>query len=158
VFTQCNGWAALQDCLTDSDITVRRKTAFLLASLLISGTGTAPTSDFPNDLPLDAASLDTSTPTRDQLQSGNSTLLTTIINELANPTPYGVTGEELEPDAEFEEMLVKCLANYVSVGGVFKDEEQDVLREVWKGWVAKSRGTFGLDAGEWRALTEKILH
>jgi hsp70-interacting protein len=104
----------------ESDINVRRKTVFLLNSLLIpSGAETteagdrlhtqasAPAPIHPNShasLLRDPTSMETSHLTLKALEEQG--LLITLLNALAAPIPYGVDGES-HGDADFEEKGVR---------------------------------------------------
>jgi hsp70-interacting protein len=119
----------------DSDIGVRRKTAFLLNTLLFSpattttspagttpairGGGTednaGPGTVHPNShaaLVADPRSADTSPATLSALSALG--LLPVIVRELVAPTPYGPDGDEGGAcDADFEEKLARCVRTLV---------------------------------------------
>jgi hsp70-interacting protein len=123
--------------IPDPDITVRRKTAFLLNALLIpcaaaaaapaaSSSGTVIREDGPSDsapeagagasvhpnshasMVVDPASADTAPATLRALHTHG--LLPTLVRELTVPTPYGADGDEGEIcDADLAEKLMRCV-------------------------------------------------
>ena len=113
----------------DSDIAVRRKTAFLLNTLLVSpatdaaepntGTGTTGTTTtvHPNShaaLVVDPRAADTTPATLRALSAQG--LLAVLVRELVAPTPYGPDGEEGDAcDADLEEKLARCVCAYLLV-------------------------------------------
>ncbi|KZT21283.1 Fes1-domain-containing protein [Neolentinus lepideus HHB14362 ss-1] len=192
------GWDIIRNALEDSDISVRRKTVFLINILLIptyrpvipgqyqrdlsSGISTATattlhassfldspstytslhTPDSPSapvhpnshaTLQFDPMSMDTSSPTFDALHSKG--LLSTLINGLTSPVPYGEDGE-MEGDIDFAEQVVRLLETYVSAcRGTFTGEEKRLL----KGYFEKE-GTdgekYGLSDDEMRMLIRAL--
>ncbi|KAI0263178.1 armadillo-type protein [Gloeopeniophorella convolvens] len=164
-FEEAGGWDTLRGSLSDSDIGVRRKTAFLLNTLLIP----VPTS---SDSPSTAATIRDSAAAPVHANSHASmladpgsadtapaafralrahALLPTVVRELAEPTPYGPDGES-EGDADLEEKLARLLHTYVSAHhGTFEDAEKSSLRK----FLEARRGAqeaLGLDADELRDL------
>ncbi len=123
--------------LSDSDIAVRRKAAFLLNSLLIppAPASTSSTSGtrihggpaqsgapvHPNShasMVADPASADTATETLRAVREHG--MLPVIVRELTEPTPYGPDGDEGEGcDVDLEEKLMRCVPgddfNYIQV-------------------------------------------
>lgn len=123
--------------LSDSDIRVRRKAAFLLNTLLTPSTptsaatnagtrihsdgppqageeggGEAPAVVHPNShasMVADPALVDTATETLRALRAHG--LLPVILRELTEPTPYGPDGDEGDgcADADLEEKLLMCV-------------------------------------------------
>ena len=102
---------------------MRRKTAFLLNTLLVSpatdaaepntGTGTtATTTVHPNShaaLVVDPRAADTTPATLRALNAQG--LLAVLVRELVAPTPYGPDGEEGDAcDADLEEKLARCVS------------------------------------------------
>ncbi|KAH8988319.1 nucleotide exchange factors-like protein [Lactarius akahatsu] len=168
-FEAAGGWAALRGALSDSDIGVRRKTAFLLNTLLLSedtttsiraGSGGTDSEAgagprvHPNShaaLVADPSSADTARATLRALRTDG--LLPALVRELTVPTPHGPDGEEGGScDADFEEKLVRLLHTYVAVhGGTFDVPEKHAL----KAFLATKRagqseggGELGLGADE----------
>ena len=111
--------------MTDSDITLRRKTTFLINTLLIPtsrDTSAAPADVHtpssanapihPNShasMLSDPASASTSPTAMEALQSKSahdSTLLDALISALVEPVPFGADGEN-ERDVEFQENVVR---------------------------------------------------
>ena len=115
--------------LSDSDIGVRRKAAFLLNSLLTpsspasaatttsagsrihSGPPQAAAPVHPNShasMLADPTSVDTATETLRALRAHG--LLPVLVRELTEPTPYGPDGDEGDGcDADLEEKLIRCV-------------------------------------------------
>jgi hsp70-interacting protein len=113
--------------LSDSDIAVRRKAAFLLNSLLIPSTPVATTrapgtriqggpaqpgeTVHPNShasMVADPTSTDTAPETLRAVRAHG--LLPVIVRELTEPTPYGPDGDEGDGcDADLEEKLMRCV-------------------------------------------------
>ncbi|KAH9039095.1 nucleotide exchange factors-like protein [Lactarius pseudohatsudake] len=134
-FEAAGGWAALRGALSDSDIGVRRKTAFLLNTLLLSedttttairaGSGGSDSEAgagprvHPNShaaLVADPSSADTAPATLRALRTDG--LLPALVRELTVPTPHGPDGEEGGScDADLEEKLI---AAHVC-GGAWRD-------------------------------------
>ncbi|KAF9646148.1 nucleotide exchange factors-like protein [Thelephora ganbajun] len=121
------GWEALSTALEDSDITVRRKVAFLLNTLMIQsdsgvpgtpsnlrapGSSSAPV--HPNShasMVSDPSSTMTSKFAVKALEDRG--LLQALVRALTAPVPYGQDGE-LEGDADFEERVVRTLLTYLT--------------------------------------------
>jgi hsp70-interacting protein len=113
--------------LSDSDIAVRRKAAFLLNSLLIPSAPVATTRApgtrlrggpaesepivHPNShasMVADPTSTDTAPETLRAVRAHG--LLAVIVRELTEPTPYGPDGDEGDGcDADLEEKLMRCV-------------------------------------------------
>ncbi|KAG6879213.1 hypothetical protein C0992_004355 [Termitomyces sp. T32_za158] len=119
-----NGWERLRDALSDPEITVRRKTVFLLSTLLLP---TAPVSSTASTAPIhepihanshaahasnpDRAS--TSALTASALQAHG--VINALVQALTNPLPYGEDGDMVEPDVAFEETCVRLFHTYLEV-------------------------------------------
>lgn len=112
--------------LSDSDIAVRRKAAFLLNSLLIpsapaatrapgarirGGPAQPEATVHPNShasMVADPSSTDTAPETLRAVRAHG--LLPVIVRELTEPTPYGPDGDEGDGcDADLEEKLMRCV-------------------------------------------------
>ncbi|KAG6864855.1 hypothetical protein C0991_006756 [Blastosporella zonata] len=109
-----NGWTHFCSALQDPEITVRRKTVFLLGTLLLPSTpaGTSSTSlsepihDNSHAAYIsDPKRASTSTLTGAALQKHG--VLQTLVQALVTPLPYGEDGDSIEPDVTFEEMGVR---------------------------------------------------
>lgn len=120
----------LRDALEDSDISVRRKVAFLLGGLLlpsaeapqgvpdnVHGAGSASTAvaPHPNDpapvhanthasMLSDPSSTDTASKTLEALKTRG--ILSALVRALVAPRPHGADGEE-EGDVDLEEKIVR---------------------------------------------------
>ncbi|EIN05153.1 nucleotide exchange factors-like protein [Punctularia strigosozonata HHB-11173 SS5] len=178
------GWAVLRDALEDSDVTVRRKVAFLLGALL------TPTSTYSDSSPLPSASgptLHTSPPpppdqnsqpvhpnshasmVADPSSANTSPLavsalaahgiLDKLISALAHPVPHGADGEHDGRDADFEEKVVNALYTYAVVcGAPLEQGQKQALRAYLEAEAKGEAGThsWGLTDRELRALKTKI--
>jgi len=127
---ESGGWEALSAALEDSDITVRRKVAFLLNTLLIQsdseltgvpsnlrtpGSSSAPA--HPNShvsMVSDPSSTMTSQFAVKALEDRG--LLQALVRALTSPVPYGQDGE-LDGDPDFQEKLVRTLLTYLTARG-----------------------------------------
>jgi hypothetical protein len=144
-FDAADGWTGFRLALEDSDITVRRKTVFLLNTLLIPDIPDTPADTngnlhtrssqpaapvHPNShasMLSDPSSKRTSTATLKALREHR--LLAALISALTAPTPHGSDGES-EGDIDFEEKIVRLLHTYAaSCQGQFSDEEQRKLHK-----------------------------
>ncbi|KAG2031143.1 armadillo-type protein [Suillus americanus] len=122
------GWSALRMCLEDSEIRVRRKTTFLLNTLLLPTSSsqvnlqpninlptseTAPPQIHANShasMLSDPSSVSTSALTlaaiQEEGEEGSLSLLDALISALIEPVPFGVDGE-VEKDEEYQENVVR---------------------------------------------------
>ncbi|EGN94660.1 hypothetical protein SERLA73DRAFT_187708 [Serpula lacrymans var. lacrymans S7.3] len=134
-----DGWSALQTTLEDSDISVRRKTAFMLNTLLVPSpplptTSTAGSSlHTPDSQPAashpvhpnshasmlsDPNSVSTSEATLEALK-GERGVVEGVVSALVLPVPFGRDGEH-ESDVDLEEKLARLLHTYATLcGGPF---------------------------------------
>jgi hypothetical protein len=179
-FEASGGWVALRGALSDSDIGVRRKTAFLLSTLLFSpaaitesrssttttttaihggGTdsGAEPSVVHPNShaaLVADPSAADTGPATLRALSAHR--LLPVVVRELVTPTPHGPDGEESGTcDTDLEERLARVLHTYVAVhGGTFDAPEKKALRAFMD--TERPESAFGLSDKEVRALESAV--
>jgi len=147
-FTELQGWNTLRNSLEDSDIILRRKTAFLINTLLTPTSGETSSSTpasvhspsstnapvHPNShasMLSDPASVSTSPIAMDALQrdtGSDGSLLDALISALVEPVPFGADGEN-ERDAEFEANVVRLLHTYsLSCGGRLSDVQKHSLR------------------------------
>lgn len=165
-FEAGGGWAALRGALSDSDVGVRRKTAFLLNTLLLpspatttAGTGAQVHLNSHAALVADPRSADTASVTLPALRAHG--LLPALVRELTVPTPYGPDGEEGGGcDADFEEKLARLLHTYVSAhGGTFEAPEKHALRaflDTRRPAESGGEGELGLGADELRVLESAL--
>ncbi|KAN0080125.1 Armadillo-type fold [Tylopilus felleus] len=174
-FTVAQGWNGLRHSLEDSDISLRRKTAFLLNTLLIP-TSNMDTLSTPasvqtpssTDAPIhpnshasmlsDPASVATSPATMDALQrdtaSDGSSLLDALISAVVEPVPFGADGEN-ERDVEFQENVVRLLHTYsVLCGGRFSDVQKHSLRTFFD--VSSTNNSFNLGREEFDAVKTAV--
>jgi len=180
------GWDLLCGTLKDSDIAVRRKTAFLLNTLLIPTiaevearqlreatsaltTGaTLHTSDTQQQsaAPIHANSHASMLSNPTSVATAPATLkalrerglLQVLVHELTSPTPYGVDGER-EGDSDLEEKIVRLLHTYVTCHwGEFPKDEKRALNNFFteKGGAASGEQTLGLSAEELQSLMQAV--
>lgn len=176
-----DGWSTLKMCLEDSEIRVRRKTTFLLNTLLLSTSPSSQVNLQPNiSLPTsanapppihanshasmlsDPSSVSTSALTLAAIQEGEEgslSLLDALILALIEPVPSGVDGE-VDRDVEFQENLVRILYTFAtSCNGTFSAVQK---RNLWGflGGISTTQGEedsiFGLTGGEWEELSGAV--
>ncbi|CCM00701.1 uncharacterized protein FIBRA_02741 [Fibroporia radiculosa] len=182
-FQDAGGWEALKAALGDSDITVRRKVAFLLNTLLLPTTlvpqhqrndlgsdaipSPAESSEpiHPNShasMQADPSSFSTSPATFQALTAHG--LLPALISSLTSPTPFGADGDR-EEDADFEEKLVRLLHTYVTLcHGRFSTQQKNELSAYVKAQTARAGNEsdladrWGLAADELQSLKDAIAY
>jgi len=168
------GWSALRTSLEDSDIRVRRKTVFLLDSLLMptseerdaleSNINTPASTNAPvhpnshASMISNPSSISTSSTTVAALQGESapegSSLLDALVSALTEPVPFGPDGEN-DKDVEFEEMIVRFLSTLViQCNGSFSAAQKHSLRGFLGG--INESDKFGLTGGESEALRNAI--
>ncbi|KAG2117160.1 armadillo-type protein [Suillus discolor] len=175
------GWSALRMCLEDSEIRVRRKTTFLLNTLLLPTSSSSQVNLQPNiSLPTsenapppihanshasmlsDPSSVSTSALTlaaiQEEGEQGGS-LLDALISALIEPVPFGVDGE-IDKDDQFQENIVGILYTFAtSCNGAFSAVQK---RSLWGflGRLTTTQGeenlNFGLTSGEWEELSGAV--
>ncbi|KAF8889119.1 armadillo-type protein [Infundibulicybe gibba] len=174
---EVDGWPKLRDSLMDPEISVRRKTLFLLNTLLTptsppsasSSTNLhSPTSAPDPQIHANSHSVHLSDPSRastshltlQALQTHN--ILSTVVDGLINILPYGEDGDIDVPDVDFEEKGVRFLHTYaVGCGGHFPDP----IKAALKTWFEKTTRTldqsqqserWGLTTLEIQALVKRL--
>ncbi|KAF9254977.1 nucleotide exchange factors-like protein [Marasmius fiardii PR-910] len=180
-----DGWAKLKQGLQDPDISVRRKVAFLISTLLTpaefkptsseqsQNLHTPDTQEQRNPEPVHPNSHAVHLTNPDRVATSPITLkaiekhgiVSTVIDGLTNPVPYGEDGDIEEPDVDFEEKSVGLLRTYaVSCDGQLSQGQKEVL----KGWIEKEREKevgsgesrlaerWSLSSGELRELASKV--
>ncbi|VDB92228.1 unnamed protein product [Peniophora sp. CBMAI 1063] len=172
--TAPNGWTVLRDGLHDSDISVRRKIAFLLNGLLLPSAevpveapgnvhGAAAGSTHPGEgaqtvhdnthasMLADPASTDTAATTLEAL--GEHGIVGALVNALTSPVPHGDDGEE-EGDVDLEEKIVRVLHTFVAAQ---KGDVGEGDREKLRAFFGRRAGeVFGLDESEFGELSEAV--
>ncbi|KAJ7070086.1 nucleotide exchange factor Fes1-domain-containing protein [Mycena amicta] len=134
--TDVQGWDRLREALQDPDLGVRRKSLFLLSTLLLPNSTAAPSSSadpiHPNS---HAAALrspsrvDTAVPILEALHTHG--ILDAVVNGLTKPVPSGPNGDVPGPDADFEEKGVGLLRTYAFAhDGAFSETQKSAL-QVW---------------------------
>ncbi|KAG6856192.1 hypothetical protein H0H87_006732 [Tephrocybe sp. NHM501043] len=161
-----DGWTHLRDALQDPEITVRRKTIFLLGTLLLPTTPITSSSSGLRE-PIhdnshaayisDPGRASTSTLTASALQAYN--VLQALVEALVRPFPYGEDGDVIEPDVAFEETGVRLFHTYlILIGGSLSAKYTEALRMWVKAEQVKEGGEkqlaerWGLDAPELKEL------
>ncbi|KAG5650206.1 hypothetical protein H0H81_000307 [Sphagnurus paluster] len=174
-----NGWARLRDALQDPEITVRRKTIFLLGTLLLPTAPSSSSASSSNPENLHGASQpvhDNShaahihDPTRPQTSAlaaaGVHThgILEAVVQALVSPLPYGEDGDVVEPDVQFEETSVRLLHTYaVLCAAPIPEKEKKGLKEWVEAESAKEGGDrpladrWALDVLELQELLVKLI-
>ncbi|KAG2151100.1 armadillo-type protein [Suillus bovinus] len=176
-----DGWSALRMCLEDSEIRVRRKTTFLLNTLLLPTSSSSEVNLQPNmSLPTsenappqvhanshasmlsDPSSVSTSALTLAVIQNEGEqggSLLDALISALIEPVPFGVDGE-MDKDDEFQENIVRILYTFAtSCNGMFSPTQKRSLWGFLGGVTMMQREenlNFGLTSGEWEELSEAV--
>ncbi|KAJ9105452.1 hypothetical protein QFC21_001823 [Naganishia friedmannii] len=121
------GWATLRDGLSDPDVTVRRKIAFLLSTLLLQ-------SDDYTDAGVIIENPVTSTsPNKTVQKMAETKVLDALIRSLVKPLPMGPDGDISEPDWDLQEKCTRALVSALERGGL-DAEQRKVLQDLWKGW------------------------
>jgi len=155
-FDEAGGWQVLKAALEDSDITVRRKTAFLLNTLIIPTTHVSQAAPAPapsagsNSTGLAIHSSDTQPPNGPVHPNSHASMLSdpssistspaalkaleehgilqSLVSAVTSPVPYGPDGES-EGDADFDENVIRSLHTYVtSCDGRFSPQQKTDLR------------------------------
>jgi len=181
-----DGWARLRDSLQDPEITVRRKTLFLLNTLLLPTMSAMPTSTTPSNLhaPTSPPSEGQQTPIHpnshaahlhDPSRASTSQLTLdafkehgitgAVVDALTNPLPCGEDGEIEGGDVKVEEHGARLLHTYVVIcseklSGSEKDELKSWLeqgKEKEKGDEKVLAERLGMDASELNSLIEKVV-
>ncbi|KAK7467606.1 hsp70 nucleotide exchange factor fes1 [Stygiomarasmius scandens] len=176
-----DGWAKLRQGLQDPDISVRRKVAFLLSTLLTPTESTSSSSSSTSNLhtpdsnhaPVHANSHAVHLTNPDRAATSPLALeamkkhdiLPTVIEGLTNPLPHGEDGDIEESDADFEEKGVGLLRIYaVNCDGELKPSEKEAL----KGWIEKEKDRdggggekglaerWGMSGGELKEFIQKV--
>ncbi|KAL7412239.1 nucleotide exchange factor Fes1-domain-containing protein [Mrakia frigida] len=125
------GWQVLKGGLSDPSLPLRRKTAFLLSTLLLD----VPSTSTPSS----------TTPAAPLLQSFRShslaqTLLSSLTLNSSHPSP-GANADEpaaLE-DADYREKAARVLISLLERGALAEGEKKE-LAELWKGWESMEGG------------------
>ncbi|KAJ8087139.1 hsp70 nucleotide exchange factor fes1 [Marasmius tenuissimus] len=179
-----DGWARLKQGLQDPDISVRRKVAFLLSTLLTPTESKDPSNQNQSNNFHTPNTQDQRNPAEpihpnshaEHLRNPSRVatspialkavekhgIVSTVIDGLTDPTPYGEDGDIEEPDADFEEKSVGILQNYVvRCDGQLSQKQKDDLKQ----WIQKEEkkegeGTlaerWGLSSGEYKELVDKV--
>ena len=151
----------------DSDITVRRKTAFLLNTLLLQD-GPQPISTSAAPFPSDTNSHVVSN-NSDSFYTGGQTsealrsyrIVEELISSVVSPLPTGPDGDEDQGDADYQEKAVRTLLTYAELQ---KGAGLENLESGMKGLVdlgrAKSKvsgnAPWGLAQEEWQILQQLV--
>ncbi|KAG1829275.1 armadillo-type protein [Suillus variegatus] len=177
-----DGWSALRMCLEDSEIRVRRKTTFLLNTLLLPTSSPSSQANLQPNISLptsenapppihanshasmlsDPSSVSTSALTLAEIQEEREqwgSLLDALISALIEPVPFGVDGE-IDKDDEFQENIVRILYTFAtSCNGAFSAVQK---RSLWGflGRLTTTQGeenvNFGLTSEEWEELSGAV--
>ncbi|OCH92567.1 nucleotide exchange factors-like protein [Obba rivulosa] len=175
---EAGGWETLKAALEDSDISVRRKTAFLFNSLLAPSYGVdsageaqlsgptlhSETTEQPAASPTvhpnshasmlsDPSSFVTSPATAKAFEAHG--IADAMISSLTSPTPHGPDGEQ-EGDADFEEKAIRSLHTYLtSCQGRLPENQKRELRQFIQDQAAKEGGDEKL-ADRWGMMADEV--
>ncbi|KAG9030340.1 hsp70 nucleotide exchange factor fes1 [Tulasnella sp. UAMH 9824] len=140
-------WVALKAALEDPHITVRRKAAFLLNSLLLPDASlSSPASS--------TSPLQTSDLTRSAIDSHN--ILPSLTTSIVDPKPFGRDASNAEPDADYEEKAVRGVVTYLegmkgSQTDVGEGVKKDLRAMLGEKGTERGKG-WGLEEEEWDVL------
>ncbi|KAG8902845.1 hsp70 nucleotide exchange factor fes1 [Tulasnella sp. 417] len=147
-FTEAKGWKALKAALEDPHITVRRKAAFLLNSLLLPDASLSSPTSTSTTSPLQTSDL-----TRSAIDTHN--ILSSLTTSVVNPKPFGRQPEQ-QPDADYEEKALRGVVTYLEgMRGAQTDVGEAVKKDlrVLLGQRETERGKgWGLEEEEWDVL------
>ncbi|KAG8891698.1 hsp70 nucleotide exchange factor fes1 [Tulasnella sp. 408] len=148
-FTEAKGWKALKAALEDPHITVRRKTAFLLNSLLLPDASLSSPDSSTTTSPLQTSDL-----TRSAIDSHN--ILPSLTTSVVNPKPFGRDASKAEPDADYEEKAVRGVVTYLegmkgSQTDVGEGVKKDLRAMLGEKGTERGKG-WGLEEEEWDVL------
>lgn len=140
-FSALDGWSALNGCLSDPSISLRRKTAFMVSTLfmnvLIRKEGEA------------------------YLQAcQNVGLVDTLLDSLDEKTalPTGPNGEETEIDEDYREKALGALVMMVQQAGTEKltEEQKGKLKGIARDAQKEEKIPADLAKSEWQSFTEAL--
>ncbi|KAG6831635.1 hypothetical protein H0H92_008712 [Tricholoma furcatifolium] len=165
-----NGWTHFCDALQDPEITVRRKTVFLLGALLLPSSPASsassnlrePIHDNSHAVHLsDPGRTSTSALTASALQAHG--VLSRLVQALTNPLPYGEDGDQTEPDITFEETTIRLFHTYLVLCGATLSLKDAAILKRWikaeetrEGEDKKLADRWALDLPELKELVEKL--
>ncbi|KAG8797582.1 hsp70 nucleotide exchange factor fes1 [Serendipita sp. 399] len=133
-----NGWKVLDAALSDPDISVRRKVAFLLNTLLMQD-GSA------IEQPLQTTTDDVARQYVSQYD-----IPRTLINGLVGSLPKNEDGSEQLADGDFEEKAARALLTYLEGGGKLSLEDAKNLGVGMRS--PRTSSSWGLAKEEWNDL------
>ncbi|KAF8346515.1 adenyl-nucleotide exchange factor [Amanita rubescens] len=171
------GWTTLRDALQDPDISVRRKTIFLLSALLVPNDIVASQNTLPNvhgpESLSSAADNSSASHASTQPVHPNSHaahllnprrtsttpqtlqafqkygILDAVISSLVNIVPYGEDGDQEGPDSDFEEKGMRLLHIYLIQCRTELTGDQRKMLGPWVGNELKSAGSEKALAERW---------
>ncbi|KAH7333621.1 nucleotide exchange factor Fes1-domain-containing protein [Rhizoctonia solani] len=121
---ELGGWVTLKRTLQDPDITVRRKTAFLINTLLlqdISTSGSTAAALHSSDGPT-VHGTDGPTPDSTEGLVKKAVVDHKLIQALVQPPPYGLDGDgDATQDADYREKVLQTVDTFVHNGGELGD-------------------------------------
>ena len=127
----------------DPSLALRRKTAFLLSTLLLSLPATLPS---PNSTSLPPLL------TSFQRHSLASTLLTSLTPSSSHPAPGANSDESpASEDADYREKAARVLISLIERGAL-SEQEKEELKGLWKSW---EQGEGGLEDAVWVGKEEE---
>ncbi|KAG8970214.1 hsp70 nucleotide exchange factor fes1 [Tulasnella sp. 419] len=155
-FESADGWDSLKTALGDSDISVRRKTAFLLSSLLLADAADPPASSPSSTPSAPSTAVTVSSPfqTSDLAFRAMTShrLVDALLSSIISPVPFGPDAEHDGPDVDYEEKVLRAIVNYVNVGTPAKEVKDDINKLLEIGWETKRGDSWNLDQEDWQVL------
>lgn len=147
---------------TDSSIVVRRKVVFLLSALILQDGKSGPEDEGIALPPSIHTNLAAAVPSETETNTNgaasraisSSGTITSLLNSLITPVPYGPDGSDVESDVDYEEKAVKTLLAFVQLDAAkLSSEEKRSLAAVLKKF-GKKNGLerWSLTEAEWKEL------
>lgn len=148
------GFAAIAAGVADADRVIRRKVAFLLGTLVLQARDKWNTDEMPGEV---------RTLLAEHAKAAGGDIFADLITSLA---AQGVlrsavaalaasAGSTDADDVEYEENLVRALANAASAGGLTPEEKAQVAA-IWAKWGAEGQAARGLEGQEANDISDAL--
>jgi hypothetical protein len=135
----------LREGLKDPDPTIRRKVAFLINTLLLQSDETPDASKIREEGPNDMVRA-----------LKDHSVLETLVSSCTSPLPTGADGENLEPDWDFQEKVVRAVLNAAERGGLEANQKKAV-GDVWRRWGSDGKwGELGFSQSEGQDVAKRL--
>ncbi|KAF8586410.1 nucleotide exchange factors-like protein [Ramaria rubella] len=182
--SEVDGWEILRESLQDSDITIRRKIAFLLNALLLPTLSSATSSAAPDITP-PGPTIHSSPPNTEAISSTGHTedsaatsslppglvdptstsslalealrthgIVSALVESLTSPVPHGPDADS-EIDEDYMEKAARAMFTFLEVGGELTSSEKSQLLVSMTGGKA-TQDAWDLDDNEWDLLKRKV--